>query len=301
MVFLTWLLGVPRGDIWLFLPDLVEVRDVGACVVGLWSHAVAPVFRELLCLGGCVSRITSALCLTLLVLRESCLARLWLWVVAFSLFRFFVALCSRVVLLSLVGVPAALAGKGLLFEFIAYLTGLNSNPSGSSDPWVAVRPSGSLAGVREVRWLAFQQGPSLSCRRVLLLLVGVRAASVVVVSARAVVGFIFGLRIRVGVSRRLREPACGVAFTGAGLCSAEPVEGVLALLVVPFLLGCVLVACPLVVGVCVVFGLVRRWALCSAQSTSLLELSRCLYAVLHRWLSAATPGYGCCHPCADWL
>ncbi|MQM00937.1 hypothetical protein Taro_033685 [Colocasia esculenta] len=24
-----------------------------------------------------------------------------------------------------------------LFEFIAYLTGLNSNPSGSSDPWVA--------------------------------------------------------------------------------------------------------------------------------------------------------------------
>ncbi|MQM09333.1 hypothetical protein Taro_042202 [Colocasia esculenta] len=33
-----------------------------------------------------------------------------------------------------------------LFEFIAYLTGLNSNPSGSSDPWVAARPSGSLAG-----------------------------------------------------------------------------------------------------------------------------------------------------------
>ncbi|MQL74887.1 hypothetical protein Taro_007259 [Colocasia esculenta] len=37
-----------------------------------------------------------------------------------------------------------------LFEFIAYLTGLNSNPSGSSDPWVAARPSGSLAGVREL-------------------------------------------------------------------------------------------------------------------------------------------------------
>ncbi|MQM23661.1 hypothetical protein Taro_056728 [Colocasia esculenta] len=37
-----------------------------------------------------------------------------------------------------------------LFEFIAYLTRLNSNPSGSSDLWVAVRPSGSLAGVREV-------------------------------------------------------------------------------------------------------------------------------------------------------
>ncbi|MQL76316.1 hypothetical protein Taro_008704, partial [Colocasia esculenta] len=37
-----------------------------------------------------------------------------------------------------------------LFEFIAYLTGLNSNPSGSSDPWVVARPSGSLEGVREV-------------------------------------------------------------------------------------------------------------------------------------------------------
>ncbi|MQL69935.1 hypothetical protein Taro_002247 [Colocasia esculenta] len=31
-VLLTWLLGVSRGDTWLFLPDLVEVRDVGACV-----------------------------------------------------------------------------------------------------------------------------------------------------------------------------------------------------------------------------------------------------------------------------
>ncbi|MQM17977.1 hypothetical protein Taro_050960 [Colocasia esculenta] len=33
-----------------------------------------------------------------------------------------------------------------LFEFIAYLTRLNSNPSGSSDLWVGVRPLGSLAG-----------------------------------------------------------------------------------------------------------------------------------------------------------
>ncbi|MQL86934.1 hypothetical protein Taro_019458, partial [Colocasia esculenta] len=90
---------------------------------------------------------------------------------------------------SVVGVPAALAGKGLviptepcsrgsprllssgrdslsqefvagrswwrfvapcvsssLFEFIAYLTGLNSNPSGSSDPLVAARPSGVPGG-----------------------------------------------------------------------------------------------------------------------------------------------------------
>ncbi|MQL94107.1 hypothetical protein Taro_026759 [Colocasia esculenta] len=105
-----------------------------------------------------------------------------------------------------------------LFEFIAYLTGLNSNPSGSSYLWVVVRPSGSLAGVREDRWLAFQQGPSVSCRRVSLLLLGARAASMVASSLVLRLDFFFGLRVRVGVLRRLREPTCGVAFTGAGLC-----------------------------------------------------------------------------------
>ncbi|MQM08817.1 hypothetical protein Taro_041674 [Colocasia esculenta] len=55
--------------------------------------------------------------------------------------------------------------------------------------------------------------------------------------ARATVGFVVILRVCVGVSRRLREPTCGVAFTGAGLWSVEPVEGVLALLVVPSLWG----------------------------------------------------------------
>ncbi|MQM09660.1 hypothetical protein Taro_042537 [Colocasia esculenta] len=30
---------------------------LGACVVRLWSHVVAPVFRELLGLGGCVPRL----------------------------------------------------------------------------------------------------------------------------------------------------------------------------------------------------------------------------------------------------
>ncbi|MQL73106.1 hypothetical protein Taro_005450 [Colocasia esculenta] len=44
--------------------------------------------------------------------------------------------------------PSCIANN--LFEFIAYLIGLNSNPSGSSGPWVAARPSGSLTGVREV-------------------------------------------------------------------------------------------------------------------------------------------------------
>ncbi|MQM16690.1 hypothetical protein Taro_049648 [Colocasia esculenta] len=59
----------------------------------------------------------------------------------------------------------------------------------------------------------------------------------VVVFARAAVGFVLGLCVPVGVSRRLREPACGVAFTGAGLLPEDPVEG-----------SC-LVGCPLVVGV----------------------------------------------------
>ncbi|MQM10823.1 hypothetical protein Taro_043721 [Colocasia esculenta] len=65
-------------------------------------------------------------------------------------------------------------------------------------------------------------GPSVSYRRVLLLLLGARATSVVDVFARSAVGFVFGLRVRVGVSRRLREPACGVAFTGAGLFPVDP-------------------------------------------------------------------------------
>ncbi|MQM21715.1 hypothetical protein Taro_054758 [Colocasia esculenta] len=51
MFVLTWFLGVSWGDTWLFFPNLMEVRDVGACVVKLWSHVVAPVFRELRCLG----------------------------------------------------------------------------------------------------------------------------------------------------------------------------------------------------------------------------------------------------------
>ncbi|MQL96729.1 hypothetical protein Taro_029407 [Colocasia esculenta] len=120
--------------------------------------------------------------------------------------------------------------------------------------------------------------------------------------ARAAIGFVFGLRVCMGVFRRLRKPTCGVAFTSAGLWTAELVEGVLALLAVPFLLGCVLVGCPLIVGVCVwPCVLVHRWALCSAQSSSLLKLSRCLCAVLHRWLSAVTPVCGCCRLCAGSL
>ncbi|MQL70338.1 hypothetical protein Taro_002650 [Colocasia esculenta] len=67
--------------------------------------------------------------------------------------------------------------------------------------------------------------------------------------ARAVVGVVISLRVRVGVSRRLREPACSVAFTGAGLVCV---------------VSCVWPCVP-----------VRRWALCCTQSAYLLELSRC--------------------------
>ncbi|MQM15241.1 hypothetical protein Taro_048182 [Colocasia esculenta] len=149
------------------------------------------------------------------------------------------------------------------------------------------------------RWLAFQQGPSVSCRRVLLLLLSAHATSVIAVFARAAVGFVLGLRVRVGVSQRLREPTCGVAFTSAGLWSAELVEGVLALLAVPLLLGCVFVGCPpcywgvslldvpLVVGVCVVLAVCLASCACAPLGAVLcsvdvlLELSRCLCAVLH--------------------
>ncbi|MQM17199.1 hypothetical protein Taro_050167, partial [Colocasia esculenta] len=82
----------------------------------------------------------------------------------------------------------------------------------------------SRVSLRTFWWLAFQQGRGVSCRRVLLLLLGARALTVVTVFARAAVGFILGLHVRVVVSQRLREPTCGVAFTGAGLWSAEPVE-----------------------------------------------------------------------------
>ncbi|MQM03357.1 hypothetical protein Taro_036136 [Colocasia esculenta] len=138
-----------------------------------------------------------------------------------TLFRCFAVLYSRSSLPdggggSLYTVRIEHKSSCTLFEFIAYLIGLNSNPFGSSNLWVAVRPSGSLAGVRG--------GPSVSCRRVLLLLLGARATSVVGRFARAEVGFVVGLCVCVGVSQRLREPTCGVAFTGAGLLPVDTVE-----------------------------------------------------------------------------
>ncbi|MQL68205.1 hypothetical protein Taro_000484 [Colocasia esculenta] len=100
---------------------------LGACVVRLWSYMVAPVFRELLYLGGCMSRVASF--------------------------------------------PAGFGCE--LQESVAAVAGCACFELGC--------------------WFA-----------------------------RAAFGFVVGLCVRVGVSRRLREPACGVAFTGVELWSAEP-------------------------------------------------------------------------------
>ncbi|MQM03529.1 hypothetical protein Taro_036315 [Colocasia esculenta] len=65
-------LGAVRGAP-LFLPDLVEVQDVGACVVRLWSLVVAPVFRR----GVALSSFASALLEFLLLwLVRDCLANM---------------------------------------------------------------------------------------------------------------------------------------------------------------------------------------------------------------------------------
>ncbi|MQM05408.1 hypothetical protein Taro_038218 [Colocasia esculenta] len=142
-----------------------------------------------------------------------------------------------------------------LFEFIAYLIGLNSNPSGSSDPWVAARPSGSLAGGpggRVVTVVAsFPAWSECELQESVATVVGCACFERGCCFAHAAVGFVFGLHVR-----------------GCGLWIWAEVD---ALLDVPLLLGCVL--CWLCVWPCV---LVQRCALCSAKSASLLELSRCL-------------------------
>ncbi|MQM01307.1 hypothetical protein Taro_034063 [Colocasia esculenta] len=112
-----------------------------------------------------------------------------------------------------------------LVEFIAYLTGLNSNPSGSSDPWVAARRSGVPGGVPGGRVVivvvSFPVGSECELQESVAAVAGCACFERGCWFPRPAVGFVLGLRVCVGVSRRLREPACGVAFTGAGLWSAE--------------------------------------------------------------------------------
>ncbi|MQM17925.1 hypothetical protein Taro_050908 [Colocasia esculenta] len=140
--------------------------------------------------------------------------------------------CRGVVLLPLVGVPSALAGKGLVIPtepcsrasppYSLQVFGSVGGGATFGAPWRGSGRSGRYSGIRAqgskeicnelitmsvpkkgtrallarpcrvaVRWLAFQQGPSVSCRRVLLLLLGEHAScasSVVAVFARAMVG-----------------------------------------------------------------------------------------------------------------
>ncbi|MQM19260.1 hypothetical protein Taro_052261 [Colocasia esculenta] len=159
MVLLTWLLGVSRGDTLLFLPNLVEVQDVGACVVRLWSHVVAPVFRELLCLDG-----------------------------------------------------------GLVVTGVHYRTVVVAVCTSCIASSVSCERE-HLYGELRVAFLQVLGGPGVSCKRVLLLLLGACAASVVAIFARAAVGFILGLCIR-GVSLLdVCLALCACAPLGAVLCS----------------------------------------------------------------------------------
>ncbi|MQM15634.1 hypothetical protein Taro_048583 [Colocasia esculenta] len=57
MVLLTWLLGSLVVTPGCSSPTSWRSGMLDACVVRLWSHVVAPVFCELLCLDGCVPRL----------------------------------------------------------------------------------------------------------------------------------------------------------------------------------------------------------------------------------------------------
>ncbi|MQM04734.1 hypothetical protein Taro_037538 [Colocasia esculenta] len=131
------------------------------------------------------------------------------------MFLYFVVLCEFLLLwlerdwFSLLSLVARLTPYPLqLFEFIAYLRGWRHDLRGS------------LAGVREVA--SFPAGSKCELQESVASVAGYACFERGCYFARAVVGFVFGLCIRVGVSRRLREPTCCVAFTGAGLLPVDP-------------------------------------------------------------------------------
>ncbi|MQL80607.1 hypothetical protein Taro_013062, partial [Colocasia esculenta] len=200
--FFPNLVACPRCRM-LFLPNLVEVQDVGACVVRLGFHVVAPVFRKLLCLGECVPRCGFRNVFDSAGSAGVVFGLTRVVVEAFLCFHCFVVLYSRVF---------GSVGGGATFE----------------GPWRGSGRSGHYSGIRAQRsneicneLITMAVPRKGEC---LLLLLGARATSVVAIFARAVVGFVLGLRAHVGVSRRLREPACGVVFTGAGLLPVDLVE-----------------------------------------------------------------------------
>ncbi|MQL77938.1 hypothetical protein Taro_010352 [Colocasia esculenta] len=169
---------------------------LGACVVRPWPHVVVPVFREHLCLGRCVPR-----CCFHFVFDSAGSAGVMFGPTLYSAVgvSHFTAFKS-----SLLPLLLEFLLLWLLFEFIAYLTGLNSNPSGSSDPWVAARPSGSLVGVREVgllQWYqssgvaSFPAGSECELQKSVAATAGRACCERGCWFARAAVEFILGLRI----------------------------------------------------------------------------------------------------------
>ncbi|MQL70370.1 hypothetical protein Taro_002675 [Colocasia esculenta] len=108
------------------------------------------------------------------------------------------------------------------------------------------------------------------------------------------------------MSRKLREPTCGVAFTGAELLSVEPIEVSLPCCLFPCCWGVCNVDC-----VCGLMS-VRCCALCSTRSTLLLRLSRCFVCRVaslveccntYLWLLASLVLAGCelWLRCITWL
>ncbi|MQM13984.1 hypothetical protein Taro_046912 [Colocasia esculenta] len=81
------------------------------------------------------------------------------------------------------------------------------------------------------------------------------------------------------LSRRLREPTCGVAFTGTELLSVEPVEVSLPCCLFPCCWGVCCVGC--VYALMSVHCALLGRCCCSGKADVLC-------AMLHRWLSAAT-------------
>ncbi|MQM07023.1 hypothetical protein Taro_039856 [Colocasia esculenta] len=129
-----------------------------------------------------------------------------------------------------------------------------------------------------IRWLAFQQGPSVSCRRVLLLLLGAHAASVVAISLVLRLGFVVDLRVRAErayvwcglhrcrvvvyeTGRRCPYLVGCPLVVGVCPCWMSPSCWGVSLLDVPLLLGCVLLAVCLALRACVPLGVV----LCSVD------------------------------------
>ncbi|MQL99006.1 hypothetical protein Taro_031724 [Colocasia esculenta] len=134
---------------------------LGACVVRLWSHVVASVFCELLCLSGCMPRC-----------------------------------CFHIVFDSAgsVGVMFGLTlvvGRGITLFCCFFL----------------------------LLWLvaSFPTGFKCELQESVAAVAGCACCECGCWFAHATVEFVASVHIRVGVSRRLREPTCGVAFTNAGL------------------------------------------------------------------------------------